>query len=308
MTHPLPGGGVSRVHGAWSPVPPRLPLLATHQSVHHVAAVAAGAKPPRCPPNAWSPGVPVLPGPCYWLVASGTPLGWHGGCLAVGLVRGVVRHYCFGGCSALVVCARGRCRVCVFPVSPIPPRVSRPVCGVPSCPGVPYPRWLVRHSMRSVRSAGSVRLPFWCSPRVLCVCVRSRSRGVRAPPLLPGSMWRAHLAQSRCWAPVRPLHAVCAPPRVLPRSCARSGLPWGGGAVLFPSCLACGCVPPLGRASASGAFWRRGGGGGGGGCLPSSTEVRPRGPEGRGVALPRSVRLPSLGKQQSSCHWRRSGH
>ena len=70
---------------------------------------------------------------------------------------------------------------CVFPVSPCPPRVSCAVCGGPSCLGVPYPRSLVCHSMRSVRSAGSVRLPFWFSPRVLCVCVRWRSRGVRAP-------------------------------------------------------------------------------------------------------------------------------
>ena len=38
--------------------------------------------PPRRRPNAWSPGAPAPPGPCYWLVASGTPLGWRGGCLA----------------------------------------------------------------------------------------------------------------------------------------------------------------------------------------------------------------------------------
>ena len=81
----------------------------------------------------------------------------------------------FGGVGAGAGC-------CVLPVSPCPPRVSCAVCGGPSCPGVPYPRSLVRHSMRSVRSAGSVRLPFWFPPRVLCVCVRSRSRGVRDPP------------------------------------------------------------------------------------------------------------------------------
>ena len=90
----------------------------------------------------------------------------------------------FGGVGAGAGC-------CVLPVSPCPPRVSCAVCGGPSCPGVPYPRSLVRHSMRSVRSAGSVRLPFWFPPRVLCVCVRSRSRGVRDPPPLPGWVWRA---------------------------------------------------------------------------------------------------------------------
>ena len=141
---------------------------------------------PRRPPNAWSPGVPALPGPCYWLVASGTPVGWRGGCLALGLVRGAMRHYCLGRCSALVVCVRrsrpvrggwGGAGCCVFPVSPCPPRVSCAVCGGPSRLGVPYPRSLVRHSMRSVRSAGSVRLPFWFSPRVLCVRLKENSSG-----------------------------------------------------------------------------------------------------------------------------------
>ena len=168
--HLLPGGGVPRVHRARSPVPPRLPHFATPRSVHQFAAVAAGAYPLRRSPNAWSPGAPALPGPCYWLVASGTPLGWRGGCLAWGLGRGAVRHYCLGGCSAPCVCAR-RLRLvrgaragtwcCVSPVSPFPPRVSRAACGRPSCPGVPYPRSLVRHSTRSVRSESSVRLPFW---------------------------------------------------------------------------------------------------------------------------------------------------
>ena len=194
MTHLLPGGAVPRVHGAQSPVPPRLPHFATPWSVHRLAAVAAGTYPPRRPPDAWSPGAPAPPGPCYWHVASGTPVGWRGGCLALGLVRGAVRHYCLGRCSALVVCARllrpfrgawAGAWCCVLPVSPFPPCVSCAVCGGPSRPGVPCPRSLVRHSMRSVRSAGSDRLRFWYSPRDLCVCVRSRSRGVSAPPPLP---------------------------------------------------------------------------------------------------------------------------
>ena len=233
MTRLLPGGGVPRVHRARSPVPPRLPHFATPRSVHYLAAVAAGAYPPRRPPNAWPPRVPAPPGPCYWLIASGTPVGWRGGCLAVGLVRGALRHYCLGGCSALVVCARRSWPVqgvgpsagcCVFPVSPFPPRAFCPVCGGPSRLSVPYPRSLVRHSMRSVRFAGSVRLPFWFSPRVLCVCVRSRSRGIRAPPPLHGLVWRAHVARSRCWALGGPFHAVRAPPRDLPRSRAPFGL------------------------------------------------------------------------------------
>ena len=42
----------------------------------------AGAYPLRRFPNVWSPGALAPPGPCYWLVASGTPLGWRRGCLA----------------------------------------------------------------------------------------------------------------------------------------------------------------------------------------------------------------------------------
>ena len=225
--------------------------------MHRLAAVAAGAYPPRRPSNVWSPAVPAPPGPCYWLVASGPILGWRGGCLALRLVRGAVHHYCPGGCSALVVCVRrsrpvrgswGRCRVLCLPRFPLPaPRFLRCVwravpsgCPLSSLAGTPF------HAVCAF--AGSVRSPFWYCPRVLCVCVRSGSRGIRAPPL-PRSAWRAQLARSRCWAPVGPFRAVRAPPRVLPRSCARLGLLGGGGGggpVRFPPCLAWGCVAPLG--------------------------------------------------------------
>ena len=193
--HLLPGGGVLRVHRARSHVPPRLPLFATPRSVRHLATVAAGAYPLRCPPNAWSSGVPAPPGPCYWLVPSATAMGYRGGCLAVGLVRGSVCYYCLGGCSAMFVCARRSRQVrgvgagagsCVSPVPPLPLRVLRAACGGSSCLGVPYPRPLLRQSMRSVRSAGSVRLPFRYYPRALCVCVCSYSRGVCALPPSPG--------------------------------------------------------------------------------------------------------------------------
>ena len=320
MTHLLPGGGVPRVHRARSPVPPRLPHFATPRLVRYLAAVAAGAYPLRRPPDVWSPGAPAPPGPCYWLVASGTPVGWRGGCLALGLVRGAARHYCLGGCSALVVCARRSQPVrgawagawCpVFPVCPFPPRVPHAVCDGPSRPGVPYPRSLVRHSMRSVRSAGSVRLPFWYSPRALCVCVRSRSRGVRAPPPLPGCCGRAPrvvpvLAPGRA-VQRGPCSSACPAPVLCPVWFAWGG---GGGPVPYSPYLALGCVPPVGWICASGAFQRRrvGWGGGGGGCAPFSPTVRPGGPVGRGVALPQPVPLPSLGRQQSGCPWRRSGH
>ena len=66
------------------------------------------------------------------------------------------------------------------------PRAPRVVCGGSFHPGVPYPRPPVRHSMRSVGSAGSVRLPLMFAPRAPWLCVRSRSRGVRALTPSPG--------------------------------------------------------------------------------------------------------------------------
>ena len=194
------------------------------------------------------------------------------------------------------------------------------------------------------------------------MCVRSRSRGVRSPP--PWVVWRAHLAWSRHWALVGPFHVVCAPPRVLPRSLAPSGVLRGGrsgpGSPLLglglwaspggvPSTVArgvwgqalplprlpahwAGCWGPrstcCGRGRAGvGAFlcplglqtlWGLraagqvrgvrvpGGGLGGGGFAVPPVCAAGGGPVGRGVALPRSVPLPSLGRQQSGCRLHRA--
>ena len=51
-----------------------------------------------------------------------------------------------------------------------------------------------------------------------------------------------------------------------------------------------------------------GGLGGGGACAVPPVCAAGGGPVGRGVALPCPVPLPSLGRQQSGCHWRRSVH
>ena len=68
-------------------------------------------------------------------------------------------------------------------------------------------------------------------------------------------------------------------------------------------CTPCGgCVPRGGSV----AFLCRGAGWGGGGVRHAPRLCGRGGPVGRGVALPRSVPLPSLGRQQSGCHWRRS--
>ena len=235
MTHLSPGGGVPRVHVARSPVPPLLPLFATPRSVRHLATVVAGAYPLRRPPNAWSPGVPAPPGLCYWLVASGTPMGRRGGCLAVGLLRGSVCHSCRGGtagCSGLFVCARRSRQVggvgagagsCVSPVPPSPrPRPSRCVwrvvpsgCPSSSAAGTPF------NAVCAFRGLGPVALLVFaaCPLRVCALALPRRPR----PSPLPGSVWRAHLARFRCRAPVGPFHAVRAPLRFLPGSRAPSG-------------------------------------------------------------------------------------
>ena len=69
---------------------------------------------------------------------------------------------------------------------------------------------------------------------------------------------------------------------------------------------------PVGAARRGAGPWRScaGGlalGGGGGGAGPPVCAAG-GGPVGRGVALPRSVPLPSVGRQQCGCHWRRSVH
>ena len=226
----LPGGGAPRVHRARSPVPPRLPQFATPRSVHQRAAVAAGAYPPRRPPDAWSPGMPALSGRCYWLVASGTPVGWRRGCLAFGLVRGAVRNYCLGGCSDVVVCARcsrmvrggwGQCRVLYLPRFPLPapcfPRcVWRAVpsgCPLSSLAGTPF------HAVCALRGLGPFALlVFPACP--LRVCALALSRRLR-PPLSLG------------WCGARTSRGPGAP-LVLPRSRATFGSLGGGARSCFP--------------------------------------------------------------------------
>ena len=115
-------------------------------------------------------------------------MGWRRGCLAAGLVHSTVCYYCLGECSALVVCAWRSLLVWgvgagagsrFSPWAPPFLRVPRDACCGLSRLCVPSLRLSVRHSMRSVHSAGFVRLPFGSVPRVRCVCVRSCSRGIQ---------------------------------------------------------------------------------------------------------------------------------
>ena len=173
-------------------------------------------------------------------------------------LAGAVSRPCVRGARGRFGGVRAGTWCCVSPSSPFSRRVSRAACGGPSRPGVPYPRSLVRHSMWSVRSARSVRLPFWWSPRVLFVCVRSRSRGGR-PPL--GGVARASRVVPALGAgravPCDPCPSAC--PAPVPCSVWRA---WGGGGpVPVPPYLAWGCGGG-GRASPGGclrplrgAFW-----------------------------------------------------
>ena len=81
---------------------------------------------------------------------------------------------------------------------------------------------------------------------------------------------------------------------------------WGPFSVPSAGTPCGGCAPRGGSV----AFVCRGAGwGGGGGRAPYPPFVRPGGGlVGRGVALPHSVPLPSLGRQQSGCHWRCAVH
>ena len=292
MTHLLPGGGGPQVHGARSPVPPRLSLFATSRSVCCLTTVASGAYPLRRLPNAGSLGVQTLLGPCVMLVASGTPLSWRRGCLAAGLVRGSVRHYFLGGCSALFVCARRSRRVwgvgagagfCLVSSPFASSRRAVPAVRVAGCPvrvSLTVACWYAIPCGLCVWQPWSRALVVFpaCPLRVCALALLRRP----CPSSLPGSVWRAHLASFRCKAPVGPFHAVSTPPLFLPRSRAPSSLFWGGAARscsprawLGVLCLLAGM--PV-RPERSGA----GGGRGGGGrpvCRPP--------PPGRGRGAPR---------------------
>ena len=80
---------------------------------------------------------------------------------------------------------------------------------------------------------------------------------------------------------------------------------WGPFSVPSAGTPCGGCAPRSGSV----AFVCRGAGwGGGGACAVPPVCAAGGGAVGRGVALPHSVPLPSLGRQQSGCHWRCAVH
>ena len=165
------------------------------------------------------------------------------------------------------------------------------------------------HSCLLAQSPGFTGLGALSLPGVSFVCACARALAASAP-LLP---LRVCVACARRVVPV--LGAGRAVPRGRCPSVCPASVPCAvwltlGGLARSRSPLArLGVVCPLmggpARPRRSGA---EGAGGGGAACVLSSPEAWPGGSEGRGVALPWSVPLPSLGGQQSVCHWRRSGH
>ena len=190
-------------------------------------------------------------------------MGWRGGCLALGLVRGAMRHYYLGRCSALVVCVRcsrpvrggwGQCRVLSLPCFPLPaPRFLRCVwrdvpsgCPLSSLAGTPF------HAVCAFRGLGPVALlVFPACP--LCVCALALSRRPRPPPPPRVGVARAPRAVPVLGAG-RPFHLVRAPPCVRPWSRALFGLLRGGRPGPVSPYLAWGCALPVGWVRAWGPF------------------------------------------------------
>ena len=174
-------------------------------------------------------------------------------------------------CAALAAGLGGSGRSLVLCLSrfPLPaPRVPRCVwrsvpsgCPLPSLAGTPF------HAVCAFRELGPVAL-LVVPACPLLVCARALPR---RPPPPPWVVWRAHLARPRHWALVGPFHVVRAPPRVLPRSLAPSGVLEGGrsgpGSPLpglglcaprgaGPWCMPCGgCVTRGWRGAVPGGAW-----------------------------------------------------
>ena len=120
-------------------------------------------------------------------------------------------------CAALVLCLSRFSH----PAPRVPRCVWRAVlsgCPLPSLAGTPF------HAVCAFRELGPVALLVVpaCYLRVCGLALPRR------PPPPPWVVWRAHLGRSRHWALVGPFHVVLAPPCVLPRSLAQSGMLGGG--------------------------------------------------------------------------------
>ena len=181
-----------------------------------------------------------------------------------------------------------------------------------------------------------------CAPRVVPALGAGRAvpRGPcpsACPAPVPCSVWRAWGGAVRSRFPPTWLGVVgvaagrprggayyrcegrlgsCAPPP--PTARPLGGL--SGSTIHVLWARACGCggpalsprpARPVGAARRGVGPWRScagGRAGGGGACAVPPGCAAGGGPVGRRVALPHSVSLPSLGRQQSGCHWRCAVH
>ena len=188
------------------------------------------------------------------------------------------------------------------------------VCAGAPAASVPPPLGGVACAPRAVPALGTSRAvprgpcPSACPASVPCSVWRASREAVRSrfPPTWLGAVGVAegrprggafHCCEGRLWSGASPVSLACTPCG----GCVPRG--WWGAVPL----------PGLGLCAPHRAGpWRScAGGRAGGGGRPVRRAARlcgRGGPVGRGVALLRSVPLPSLGRQQSGCHWRHSGH
>ena len=195
----------------------------------------------------------------------------------------------------------GRCRGLCLPRSP-PPAPRYPRCvwqAVPSACPLRSPAGTPFCAVCAFRGLGPVAL-LVLPVCPLCLCALPLSQRLRPSPL-PRSVWRAHLAWFRCRAPVGPFIAVRTPCVSCLGPMRRLACFGGGRSGPGPPVPGFGSCAPL----RAGPCVRGGPAlGGGTACVPPPPGAWPGGPEGRAVALPRSVPLPFLGRHQSGCHRR----
>ena len=216
--------------------------------------------------------------------------------------------------------------VCAFralgPVAlPVVPTCPFRVCALAlsRCP-LPPPLGGVARASRVVPELGAGRAvprgpcPFACPAPVPCSVWRAWGGGgpVPVPPYLAGGCGGGGRASPGGGAFYRCVGRLgsCAPPP--PTARPLGGL--SGSAIHVLWARACGCGGPalslwgLRAAGRVRGVHMLGGELGGGGCAVRPGCAAGAGPVGRGVALPHSVPLPSLSRQQSGRHWRCAVH
>ena len=247
-----------------------------------------------------------LPAPrvlrCVWLaVLSGCPLP-----SLAGTPFHAVRAFRALGPVALLVVPVCPFRVCALalPRRPLPPPLGHVACAPRAVPALGAGRAVPRGPCPSACPA-----PVPCSVwRALGGAVRSRF-----PPTWLGVVGVA-VGRPRGGVPSTVARGVWGQALPLPRLPAH----WAGRRGLRSTCCGRGragvgaLLCPLGRHAlwglraagrVRGVRVPGGGLGGGGACAVPPVCAAGGGPVGRGVALPHSVPLPSLGRQQSGCHW-----